>query len=281
MARPKKQTIEYFPHYVNSGKTLFILESEFGNDGYAFWFKLLELLGSTEGHVYDVRNPSELRFLLAKTRVSEETAFKILNLLSELDAIDSELWTNKLIWSQNLVDNVADVYTRRKMEKPSKPSLCSHECIKIDDEESLCKQKPLSAIVSDNKNSQSKVKESKVNEIKVKESKSDNSLPHNINQDDLDNEAIDLCKYYSELLPGQNITQHITTLKIWIVDYGYDWTKEAVKISIKRKSGFIASYIEKILKDWCVNGKEDKNGVNSRDNKSNKDNIYDFSEYGG
>ena len=45
MARPRKQTVDYFPHYCKCGRTIFILENRFGNDGYAFWFKLLEILG--------------------------------------------------------------------------------------------------------------------------------------------------------------------------------------------------------------------------------------------
>ncbi len=49
MARPKKQTVDYFPHFVKGGRTIFILENKFGNDGYAFWFKLLEILGESEG----------------------------------------------------------------------------------------------------------------------------------------------------------------------------------------------------------------------------------------
>ena len=44
MARPLKQTVDYFPHYVNHGKTLLIIENEYGNTGYAFWFKVIELL---------------------------------------------------------------------------------------------------------------------------------------------------------------------------------------------------------------------------------------------
>lgn len=53
MARPTKETVDYFPHFVKCGRTIFILESKYGNDGYAFWFKLLEILGDTEGHYYD------------------------------------------------------------------------------------------------------------------------------------------------------------------------------------------------------------------------------------
>jgi hypothetical protein len=122
MARPKKKTVDYFPHKCVSGKTIFILEQEFGNDGYAFWFKLLEQLGSVEGHYIDCKNSAELRFLQAKTRLSGDKTIEILNLLAELEAIDPELWSQKVIWSQNFVDGIAEVYINRRVEKPSKPS---------------------------------------------------------------------------------------------------------------------------------------------------------------
>jgi len=119
--RPRKSTVDYFPHYVTQGKTLLILENEFGNDGYAFWFKLLELLCCTEGQAYDYNNPASWRLLLVKTRVKEETANQILSILSELGAIDHELYKNKVIWVQNLVDNLELVYKKRSKGMPEKP----------------------------------------------------------------------------------------------------------------------------------------------------------------
>lgn len=99
MARPAKGTVDYFPHYIKSGKTLFILESDFGNDGYAFWFKLLEVIGDTEGMCFDYGNPSNMRFLLSKTRVNEDKCIQIIETLVDLQAIDRELWENhRLIW---------------------------------------------------------------------------------------------------------------------------------------------------------------------------------------
>ena len=67
MARPKKRTVDYFPHQCNHGKTMFILEQKYGNDGYAFWFKLLELLGTTEGHFLHLENSADWEFLHPKT----------------------------------------------------------------------------------------------------------------------------------------------------------------------------------------------------------------------
>ena len=170
MARPRKQTVDYFPHDAgaSNGKTLYIIESKYGNDGYAFWFKLLERLASTPGHVYDCRNPAAWEFLLAKTHVSEDIGLSILSLLAELDAIDSELWAEKVIWVQHLVDNVADVYANRKCLLPQKPSFYGG---KLSQAEVSTTDNPSGDGVSMNRNPQSKLKETKGNKTKRNKSR--------------------------------------------------------------------------------------------------------------
>jgi hypothetical protein len=132
MARPIKQTIDYFPHFVSDGKTLLILQNEFHNDGYAFWFKLLELLCVSDGQAYDYNNPAEWRLLLAKTSVQEDTATKILTILADVGAIDKELHTHKIIWVQKLVDNLDLVYNRRSNGKPQKPVIANNNVVMKD-----------------------------------------------------------------------------------------------------------------------------------------------------
>lgn len=126
MARPQKFTIDYFPHIVNGGKTMLILQNEFGNDGYAFWFKLLELLCNSDGQVFDYNNQASWRLLLAITLVSEDIVIKILQLLADLNAIDPELHREKIIWSQSLVENLELVYRRRSTGIPEKPVIVSN-----------------------------------------------------------------------------------------------------------------------------------------------------------
>lgn len=122
MARPKKQTVDYFPHYVKCGRTIFILESKFGNDGYAFWFKVLEILGESEGHFYDCSNVSSWEFLLAKTRVTEDKAKDIISVLIDLGKIDAELWEKRrVLWIGNFTRNLSEVYRTRHTDLPSKP----------------------------------------------------------------------------------------------------------------------------------------------------------------
>ncbi len=160
MARPQKQTVDYFPHYSNasSGKTLYILESKFGNDGYSFWFKLLEILASSQGHFYDARNPVAWEFLLAKTHVQDDIAQKIMALLVDLEAIDKELWNERIIWIQNLVDNITDAYRNRITDIPLKPSLNGTKPLYLEVSD-------VGNEVSDVGNPQTKLKDNKLKDI--------------------------------------------------------------------------------------------------------------------
>lgn len=123
MGRPRKQTVDYFPHFVSTdSRTKFILEQNWGNDGYAFWFKLLELLGRSEGHYYDCSQPADKMYLVALTKVTEEQADEILDMLALRGNIDTELWREgKIIWCQSLVDNLQDVYSKRTVSAPRRP----------------------------------------------------------------------------------------------------------------------------------------------------------------
>jgi len=135
LARPQKRTVDYFPHdsHASEGDTLTVLQNRFGNDGYAFWFKLLERLASSEGHYLDCSNPVKWQVFLAKMRVNELLGVEIMNLLVEIKAIDKDLWGSRLIWCQNLVDNVADVYKNRRREIPQKPITTTLNGITTDD----------------------------------------------------------------------------------------------------------------------------------------------------
>lgn len=131
MARPKRQTVDYFPHFVKGGRTIFILEDRFGNDGYAFWFKVLEILGEAEGHFYDCSNGSNWAFLLAKTHLTEEEANNIISVLIDLGKIDAELWAAKrILWVDNFVKNLSEVYRTRHSDLPLKPCFEPEKTVK-------------------------------------------------------------------------------------------------------------------------------------------------------
>ena len=123
MARPAKTSVDYFPHMAHSGKTIAILEARWGNDGYAFWFKLLELLGDSSDFAFNCNRSADWEYLLSKTRVSEAVARAILDKLAEVEAIDAACWQRQIVWSDNFVKNLESVFVKRKQGLPQKPGL--------------------------------------------------------------------------------------------------------------------------------------------------------------
>jgi hypothetical protein len=169
MARPQKQTVEYFPHICDTenGKTLSVLQNKYGNDGYAFWFRLLEFLGKRDGLYFDYNNPADLEFLCAKTHQNNtETLLLILNDLDILGAIDHELYQEKVIWCQKFVDGVADAFARSVAGVPQRPTPKTVNVLKPD--QSVVKT---GQSVDKNPKNDTETSQRKLKEIKVKETK--------------------------------------------------------------------------------------------------------------
>lgn len=184
--RKDKNTVDYFPHFCSSGKTLYIVENKFGNDGYAVWFKTLEMLGSTDNHFIDCRDTASWEFMQAKMHLTSDTLQRIYDTLANLGAINQELWMKRVIWSENFIKNVADVYTRRKSKLYSFEDICKQLF-------NLCQHKSGSGEDSVDTNTQSKVKESKGEESKGEESKGAEAQPPKIDYDFIVGNYHELC----------------------------------------------------------------------------------------
>jgi ribosomal protein S27AE len=130
MARPQSDKVDYFSHDCDASgrKTLAIMKGEFGLAGVGFWWALLEYLGHSERHVYDGRDDTDLEFMLRQLGTDVVSGTKMLDKLAFLGAIDKVLWDHHVVWSQNFVDRLADVYKKRGRSLPSKPSFCDGNC---------------------------------------------------------------------------------------------------------------------------------------------------------
>lgn len=155
MARPTKQTVDYFPHSVNHKKTIPLLKSKFGSDGYAVFMQTLELLGKSEGHFFDFSDEIDWLFYVSEMGVSEEKAKDILDFCSRLKAFDQKLFKSKILWSDNFVENLRQLYSKRTIELPLKPKITADEPVN-----------DTGNGVNDTRNPQSKVKKSKVKKSK-------------------------------------------------------------------------------------------------------------------
>jgi len=115
MAREQRKDVDYFPHDCSHGRKMHIIETKYGNDGYATWFKLLEQLGKANNHYIDISDESNLMFLASIFRIDEEKTNSILGDLAKLGAIDRDLFENhKVIFSHKFTESVEDAYRKRK-----------------------------------------------------------------------------------------------------------------------------------------------------------------------
>ncbi|MGJ1359475.1 DUF4373 domain-containing protein [Sphingobacterium siyangense] len=159
MARPQKNTVDYFPHLIGSGKKMQYIEMKYGNDGYATWFKLLETLAITEHHFLNMNEDIEVMFLSAKCRVSVDILLAIIEDLVTLKVFDKTLWQKRVLWSQMFINHIQDAYKRRENKCLQFEGLCMHL-------QSLGIHIANNNALNSNNNTQSKVKEIKVKEIK-------------------------------------------------------------------------------------------------------------------
>lgn len=183
MARPRKDTVSYFPHdtdaSLNNKRTIPALQTRWGNDGYAFWFKLLEFLGLQPGLYFDYNDPAELEFLRAQTNQNDtETVLEMLKLLSTLRSIDSELHSHKIIWCQEYTNRVAGAFHRAASGIPERPKI---ELLRHIDEFSHAE-----TIENTTEMPQRKLKEIKLKEIKRNKGVSVEELPEWIDRETWD-----------------------------------------------------------------------------------------------
>lgn len=172
MARPQKHTVDYFSHDADAseGRTITILENNFGVEGYAAWFKLLERLSKAENHVLTCRNTEDTEFLAAKLNLKPEKTKEFLSKLAELDAIDADLFKNGVVWCQHFVDRLKDVYTNRRQPLPQKPIF----------DVSTGRLQPITELSS----VETELLTPEIPQSKVKETKGNNSKEYSNNFDD-------------------------------------------------------------------------------------------------
>ena len=122
MARPKKNTVDYFPHDCHWSKALEIFINKHANEGYAFYYRLFEQLGVSPDHKYNCSKPIDNQYLASKTGVTEEKMSQYIKDLVSIGVIDEDYWKKKKIWVQSFVDSVAEVYKSRTTQLPTKES---------------------------------------------------------------------------------------------------------------------------------------------------------------
>ena len=117
MARPERNTVDYFPYLCDEGEKMYYIDERYGNDGFATFIKILTHLARTDYHYLDLSKKTTQMFLSAKCKVSTEILNSIITDLSELGKFNKMLWSeNQIIWCQDFIDSIQDAYKKRNNE---------------------------------------------------------------------------------------------------------------------------------------------------------------------
>lgn len=282
MAREQRKDVDYFPHDCTHGRKMHIIESKYGNDGYAAWFKLLEELGKANNHFIDISDEMTLMFLCSTFRIDEEKTLSILNDLAKLGAIDKVLFDDhKIIWSQKFSNSIEDAYRNRKGKIFQYSDILNE--IKLKNSQSSVRMTANNPNLTEVIPKEEKSKEEK---SKVKKSKEDNTPNGVVGLENQPNQPkIDFIKLISFFNSNRGIFPEVKKLsenrKRRILSLEKQYGKECIQIAIEKardsnflqgnnKEGWTANFdwifkpanFLKILEDNYAN-REQPSGTNS------------------
>jgi len=266
MARPQKNGLDYFPLDVDIDQDdkVALIEAQHGITGFAIVIKLLMKIYKNS-YFYEWTEKEQLLFS-KRVNVDINQVNVVINDCVKWGLFeDNLLKTHKILTSKGIQRRYLEAAGRRqKVEMSKEYLLLDKDIVNVYKNLVIVNINDGSEVVNVDINPQRKGKESKVK--KSKEEKIEN----------IDSLSLEICKYYSELMPGQDISSQLPALKIWIEMYGYEWTKEAIQKCVSSKSKFAKPWIDKVLQNWTTEGKEEHYGSTVQNNAESKGKYTGF-----
>jgi hypothetical protein len=123
MARPRKKGMDYFPHDTDasSDEKIEALRAVYGNDGYAFYFILLERIYRTDNAELDVSKPIMYASIASKVGVSKELFSEMLEVAFDLELFSRQDYEErKVITSKGIKRRFSEVNKLRERWRKNK-----------------------------------------------------------------------------------------------------------------------------------------------------------------
>ena len=117
MARPQKCGMDYFPHDTDAltDEKIEALRMLYGNDGYAFYFILLERIYRTENFELDISDAETVQILSRKIGITEEQFIKMLNTSLKRNCFDNDIYEQRKCLTSNGIKKRADVVISKRL----------------------------------------------------------------------------------------------------------------------------------------------------------------------
>ncbi|ODB56943.1 hypothetical protein A7311_01050 [Paenibacillus polymyxa] len=123
MARPRKEGMDYFPHdtdAVNDTK-IEALRMLYGNDGYAFYFILLELIYKQPNFELDVSDAETMQILAKKVEVTQEEFGKMLATAIKRECFDPVAYQERQVLTSEGIKKRSKVVVEKRERMRKKP----------------------------------------------------------------------------------------------------------------------------------------------------------------
>lgn len=116
MARPQKEGMDYFPHDVDAvnDEKIEALRSLYGNDGYAFYFILLERIYRSKHFELDVSEAETIQILSRKIGISADMFDKMLSTSIKHGAFSSTEYHERKVLTSNGIKKRANVVLSKR-----------------------------------------------------------------------------------------------------------------------------------------------------------------------
>lgn len=252
----------YFSHDFNARNDpkILAMRSKYGSEGYGWYWMIIEIL--REQSEYKLEHNKYLCITLAMQLQCDSNALHnyVEDCINEYHLFESD---GVYIWSNSLMRRMEEKVTKSENAKKAAKARWN----KVSKDKKDAKKCNDNADAMQPQCDSNAIKERKVKESKGKENKrerEDNSHTE---------KALELCKYYSELKPGQDITSDLASLEIFIELYGFDWTKEAIQKCVSGKGKFIKPWVETVLKNWVSERKGETNGTKLDKQNNREDEV--------
>lgn len=118
MARPKKDGLEYFSHDVHAAndKKVEALRMLYGNDGYAFFFILLETIYQEANFELDISDAETIQILCRKTELTFERFNMILETAIKRECFDRDAYEERGVLTSNGIKKRAEVVVKKRVK---------------------------------------------------------------------------------------------------------------------------------------------------------------------
>ncbi len=122
MSRPLKSGLDYFPHDTDASEDEKIeaLSSLYGNDGYAFYFRILERIYKKENCRLDLSTDIAMRLTAKRCYLRIDRFQRILETSLEVGLFSKEVFNNsKELFSAAITSRAEKVFRHRSLNRPS------------------------------------------------------------------------------------------------------------------------------------------------------------------